>query len=49
LFAKAGALSVMWAQEGGETRSCEVDETAYVRFFAREVEDFMRAQAEPKD
>jgi hypothetical protein len=49
LFAKAGALSVMWAQEGGETRSCEVTETAYVRFFAREVEDFMRAQAEPKD
>jgi hypothetical protein len=45
LFAKAGVLSVIWSQEGGETRSCEVTETAYVRFFAREVEDFMRAQA----
>ena len=45
LFAKAGVLSVIWSQEGGETRSCEVTETAYVGFFAREVEDFMRAQA----
>jgi hypothetical protein len=45
LFAKAGVLSVIWSQEGGETRSCEATETAYVRFFAREVEDSMRAQA----
>ena len=45
LLAKAGVLSAMWAQEGGKTRSCEPFETAYVRFFAREVEDSMRAQA----
>ena len=43
LFAKASVLTVALDQEGGQTRSLEADETAYVRFFAREVEDAMRA------
>jgi hypothetical protein len=47
LFAKASVLSVIWDQEGGQTRSLEANETVYVRFFAREVEDSMRAQAVP--
>jgi hypothetical protein len=45
LLAKAGVLAALWEQEGGITRSCEANETAYVRFFAREVEDCMRVQA----
>jgi hypothetical protein len=45
LFAKASVLTVVLDQEGGQTRSLEADETVYVRFFAREVEDAMRALA----
>jgi hypothetical protein len=46
LFAKANVLSVIWDQEGGKTRSCEADETAYVWFFAREVADHCQAEAQ---
>jgi hypothetical protein len=45
LFAKARVLTVVLDQEGGQTRSLEADETVYVRFFAREVEDHCRAEA----
>ena len=42
LFAKASVLTVILDEEGGQTRSLERDETAFVKFFAREVEDTMR-------
>ncbi len=45
LFAKASVLSAVLGQEGGQTASLEADETVYVQFFAREVEDAMRALA----
>ena len=39
---EASVLAVVLDEEGGQTRSLEKDETAFVKFFAREVEDTMR-------
>jgi hypothetical protein len=44
LFAKAGVLGIM-ADPGG-TFNPDPNEQAFVRFFAREVEDYLRAQGD---
>jgi hypothetical protein len=49
LFAKAKVLSLVMEAEGGNTRSLEPDETAFVRFFAREVEAYCRRVEETKE
>jgi hypothetical protein len=49
LFAKAKVLSLVMEAEGGNTRSLEPDETAFVRFFAREVEAYCRHAEQAKE